>query len=73
MGRDLPSRYGHAPIPIHLIGDGDISIYVGFVVSGLVYYVLTRQPIRAAASAAAAPEPAGGPGLAPGAQPATDQ
>ncbi|MDQ2873479.1 MAG: cytosine permease [Actinomycetota bacterium] len=58
---------------IHLIGDGDISIYVGFVVSGLVYYVLTRQPIRAAASAVAAPESAGGPGLTPGAQPATDQ
>jgi NCS1 family nucleobase:cation symporter-1 len=58
---------------IHLIGDGDISIYVGFVVSGLVYYVLMRQPVRAAASAVAAPAPADGPGLAPGAQPATEQ
>ena len=40
---------------IGLIGSGDISIYVGFVVSALAYYALMRSKIGALAPAQAAP------------------
>jgi nucleobase:cation symporter-1, NCS1 family len=32
---------------IGLVGDGDISIYVGFIVAAVSYYLLMRGPIRA--------------------------
>jgi len=41
---------------IGLTGDGDISIYVGFVVSAVSYYLLMRGTIRAQSAQIAVPE-----------------
>lgn len=43
-------RSGTGPL-IGLTGNGDISIYVGFIVSALSYYLLMRGTIRSQSAA----------------------
>jgi purine-cytosine permease-like protein len=53
---------------IGLIGGGDISVYTGFIVSAVAYYLLMRGPLKKTPESTISPAPSDVESVLPGAE-----